>query len=371
MTSDHGAIGDGVSVIEGRSTTVGGMPVRRLLPRQPRRTVGAWCFLDHIGPVAHPDTLLSVGPHPHIGLQTVTYLFEGEVRHADSLGSDVSIVPGQLNLMSAGRGVAHAEEGSPAASATHGVQLWIAQPESSRFTEPSFDHHPELPTVGIGGMAATILAGEFAGVCSPASVATPIVGIDLSGEGGTEIALDPDFEYVLAPLSGQIEVEHAVVPIGSLADLGRRGRSIRVDLSGDARALLLGGEPFDEPILMWWNFVAAQPRGDRRRMAGVVDARAEVRLRGLAAQPDRERAPGLERSLGRNRAPGNDGGTTSASRGQGATRPTRCRIGRSNVLPGESVRPLTTSWQSCANQLRPRRSAHGSNLTTIIVAIEH
>src|SRR6185312_15192417 len=150
MAIDRSGADERVTVIEGRNTEVGGMPIRRLLPRRPRRTVGAWCFLDLFVPSMDHDRPMSVGPHPHIGLQTVTWLLEGAVRHTDSLGSDVSIVPGQLNLMSAGHGIAHAEVGSRSEPITRGVQLWIAQPEATRNTPPSFDHYSTLPVAQVG-----------------------------------------------------------------------------------------------------------------------------------------------------------------------------------------------------------------------------
>src|SRR5947209_4908276 len=151
-----------VEVTDSREATVGTMRVRRALPRRQRRTVGAWCFVDHMGPQqvteAHgPD----IGPHPHMGLHTVTWLVDGAVLHRDSLGSEQLIRPGQLNLMTAGHGVVHAEEAVDGYRGTlHGVQLWVAQPAATRDDGAAFEQHAELPVVEQGGAVATVLVGE-------------------------------------------------------------------------------------------------------------------------------------------------------------------------------------------------------------------
>jgi hypothetical protein len=199
---------------------------------------------------------MSVGPHPHIGLQTVTWLIEGEVRHTDSLGNDVTILPGQLNLMSAGYGVAHAEQGASTARRTHGVQLWIAQPDETRNAKPSFDHYAELPTVGVGNFTATVLAGSFLGERSPARVSTPIVGVEITGRGHATVPLDPRFEYGVAVLDGPVLLDGTAAGIDVLVDLSIGREHLVVESDGEVRILLLGGIPFPESILMWWNFVA-------------------------------------------------------------------------------------------------------------------
>ena len=171
-------------VTESRTTHVGDMLVRRALPRRARRTVGAWCFVDHMGPttVDDPRRGVGVGPHPHVGLQTVTWLLEGEVLHQDSLGSEQVIRPGQLNLMTAGAGVAHAEEGTGRYRGDlHGVQLWVAQPDGTRHAEPVFEHHADLPTLTLpGGGTATVLVGSLDGTASPARRDTESTGVDLA-----------------------------------------------------------------------------------------------------------------------------------------------------------------------------------------------
>lgn len=243
-----------------RLTEVGGITVRRALPKRPRRTIGAWCFVDHFGPATGPVTdLMQVGPHPHIGLSTVTWLLEGEVLHRDSLGSVQPIRPGQLNLMTAGHGVAHAEETPPGTPTTqHGVQLWVAQPDATRNGPPAFEHHAELPMVDLGGWQATVLVGGFDGVRSRARADTPLVGVALDATDGREatVPLDPAFEHGLVVFGGQVALGDERVEPGELIYLGpgRDGISIRTDRG--ARALLIGGEPFPHPVVMWWNFVA-------------------------------------------------------------------------------------------------------------------
>src|SRR5690348_5400393 len=194
-----------VDVWSARDALVGAIRVRRSLPRRERRTVGAWCFADHMGPADVTETNgIDIGPHPHTGLQTVTWLLEGEVLHRDSLGSEQIIRPGQLNLMTAGAGVAHSEEATGAyRGRLHGVQLWVAQPESSRHGPPAFEHHPELPHVRLGGSEATILVGAFADRMSSARADTPLVGVDAVVEvGPTEWPLDTGFEHALLILEG-------------------------------------------------------------------------------------------------------------------------------------------------------------------------
>ena len=244
-----------VEVGEGRLTDVGGIPVQRSLPRRGRRTVGPWCFVDHFGPADVPDVSMQVGPHPHIGLHTVTWVLEGELLHRDSLGSEQLIKPGQLNLMTAGRGVAHAEETPAGASGTlHGIQLWVAQPETTRSGAAAFEHHPSLPQAEVAGVVATMLVGELAGARSPARSDSPLVGADLVLRGSAMLPLDPAFEHALLVVDGPITADGVTVVPGAFAYFAP-GRT-ELALDGTARALLIGGVPFEEPILMWWNFVA-------------------------------------------------------------------------------------------------------------------
>ncbi|HEX3607898.1 MAG TPA: pirin family protein [Candidatus Dormibacteraeota bacterium] len=248
-----------VEIAPSRSASVGGLTVRRALPRRERRSVGAWCFLDHFGPASldHGDGML-VGPHPHTGLQTVTWLVSGEVLHRDSLGSEQLIRPGQLNLMTAGRGIAHAEETPTGGGAgLHGAQLWVALPEATRDGEAAFEHHAELPRVALGRCVATVLLGEFAGERSPARADTRLAGVELAMPGGEAVLpLDPAFEHALVVLDGAASVGVGVVEPGALCYLGLGRGRLELTSAGPARALLVGGVPFPDPLHMWWNFVA-------------------------------------------------------------------------------------------------------------------
>jgi redox-sensitive bicupin YhaK (pirin superfamily) len=249
-----------LEVTPSREAQVGAVRVRRALPRRTRRTVGPWCFVDHMGPVSvTEERAVDIGPHPHIGLQTVTWLVAGEMLHRDGLGSEQAIRPGQLNLMTAGYGLAHAEEATGRYRGDmHGVQLWVAQPERTRHGPPAFEHHAVLPRVGLGAGEATVLVGALAGLAgsrSPARSDTGQVGVDLDLRAGeTVVPLDPSFEHALVVLEGAVSVDGTLVEPGHLAYLGE-GRD-ELGLSGPARALLIGGEPFEAPVVMWWNFVA-------------------------------------------------------------------------------------------------------------------
>jgi redox-sensitive bicupin YhaK (pirin superfamily) len=263
--SERASVADSVfDVSESRSTRVGSMAIRRALPQRTRRTVGAWCFADHAGPVAiTPETGPEIGPHPHLGLQTVTWIVSGEVLHRDSLGSEQLIRPGELNLMTAGNGVAHAEERpTKEFGLFHGIQLWVAQPDATRNGEPAFEHHAELPRVELDHGEATVLVGNFAGLRSPARRDTEHVGIDLDLRGpNVVLPLEIGFEYAFIVLDGALEIGGHILEPGYLAYLGTGRDECVLDAPTPTRAILLGGLPFDEPIFMWWNFVA-RDRGE-------------------------------------------------------------------------------------------------------------
>ncbi|MDQ1014277.1 pirin family protein [Streptomyces afghaniensis] len=256
-----------VEVSDSREETVGKIRVRRALPRRGRRTVGAWCFADHMGPADVTESSgLDIGPHPHIGLQTVTWLTDGQVLHRDSLGSEQVIKPGQLNLMTAGGGVSHAEEATGHYRGTlEGIQLWIALPETTRNGPAAFEHHTELPQADLDNNAgtATVLIGDFTGLTSPARQDTLLVGTDLDLRAPATVPLRTEFEYALIVLEGTVAVHGRPLLPGSLGYLGEGRDELRLEVREPARAILLGGEPFPEPILMWWNFVArARPEID-------------------------------------------------------------------------------------------------------------
>ena len=248
---------DGIESREGRHTSVGGLNVTRVLPTKGRRTVGAWCFVDLMGPVdaERPDPM-EVGPHPHIGLSTVTWLLEGEALHNDSLGTEQVIRPGQLNWMTAGHGIAHAE--LAAKPPFRGVQMWVAQPEATRHGESAFVHHADLPQLELDHASASLFAGTLGEASSPARADTPLVGLDLSLRRGTTVLpAATTFEHAVIPLDGRVKVGPEVVEPGWLALLPTGIDELPIEASDDStRMLLLGGEPLGERIEMWWNFVA-------------------------------------------------------------------------------------------------------------------
>lgn len=247
-----------LTISDSRLTDVGGLPVHRALPQHGRRTVGAWCFLDRFGPTdVTPQQTMEVGPHPHIGLHTVTWLLSGQVLHSDSLGNQQSIRPGQLNLMTSGHGIAHAEDGrGEAPGLMDGVQLWVAQPEATRHDPPSFAHYAELPVVDLDAARATVLLGELAGARSPARTDSPLVGVDIAGSGRVDLPLEATFEHAVAVLYGGARVGDAVAAPNQLMYIGAGHDGVDLELMDSSRVLLLGGQPFTEEILMWWNFVA-------------------------------------------------------------------------------------------------------------------
>jgi redox-sensitive bicupin YhaK (pirin superfamily) len=270
------AEGPVVELAPGRRTQVGSLPVRRVLPQRPRRTVGSWCFLDHAGPVqVEPGVSFGIGPHPHMGLQTVTWLLAGELLHLDSLGSEQLIRPGQLNLMTAGHGVAHAEEDPARSEQVHAVQLWVAQPAATRDGPAAFEHHGELPRLALDQAEATVLVGAFGDVASPARRDSEHVGVELTLHGSTTVPLRPGDEHALVVLEGSVTVDGVVVEPGVLAYLGLDRDECALHSGGPARALLLGGVPFPEPILMWWNFVgrSRQELSEARRQWAADDGR--------------------------------------------------------------------------------------------------
>ena len=247
-----------VEVTASHEAQVGRFTVRRALPRRGRRTVGAWCFADHMGPADVTEgSGLDVGPHPHMGLQTVTWLLDGQALHKDTLGSEQVITPGQLNLMTAGHAVAHAEEATGHYRGTlEGIQLWIAQPDRTRSGEAAFEHHADLPQRDLDGAVATVLVGDLDGTRSPARHDTPLIGVDLDLRAATTVPLRPDFEYALVVMRGSLAVDGTPATPGHLAHLGLGRDEVRLDVTEPTRAILLGGEPFPEPLTMWWNFVA-------------------------------------------------------------------------------------------------------------------
>jgi redox-sensitive bicupin YhaK (pirin superfamily) len=253
----------GTEVTGARIARVGDIEVRRLLPLRQRRSVGAWCFVDHYGPASVDGVAgMQVPPHPHIGLQTVTWLIEGTVLHRDSLGSEQLIQPGQLNLMTAGHGIAHSEE-SPEdhGPSLHGVQLWLALPRAHRQVAPDFEHLTDLPKLRAGGLDVTVFAGSLAGAASPAHVFSPLVGAEISAsvDAPGTVPLTPSHEHVIFTAVGTAAAGGTELAPGSLLYLPTGHDSVAITARGGTRLFLLGGEPLGETLLMWWNFVGRTP----------------------------------------------------------------------------------------------------------------
>ena len=237
-----------------------GMMIRRALPNRQKRMIGAWCFLDHAGPMDIGNGEgMRVGPHPHTGLQTFTWMIEGEVLHRDSLGFEQVISPNQVNLMTAGRGISHSEE-SPAqhSSRLQLAQFWIALPNEHRYCQPAFQHYPDLPVILQDGFRVTLLVGEALGERAPTEVYTPLVAMDFTANEAatTQLSLNPEFEYGVLVLEGEAVVMGESLTAGVLLDLGIGRTELNMQSTGATRLLLIGGEPFKEDILLWWNFVA-------------------------------------------------------------------------------------------------------------------
>jgi redox-sensitive bicupin YhaK (pirin superfamily) len=261
---------------------VRGVFVQRSLPQRDLPTVGAWCFLDHFGSTAPSENLPpDINPHPHIGLQTVTWPFEGRIRHRDSIGSDVEIEPGQLNLMTSGHGIAHSEYTVTGAPAGHGLQLWVALPEGRRDIAPHFEQHRELPEVELPGLRARVLVGSLAGVRSPATAYTPIVGADMRLEPGctVNLPLTREFEHALLVVDGQVTAAGHPAEPGALLYLGSDRAELPLASAAGAHAVLIGGVPFGEDLVMWWNFVA-------RSHDEIQQARNDWESHDLARFPD-------------------------------------------------------------------------------------
>lgn len=227
--------------------------IKRNLPHAHLRRIGAWVFLDHFGPTAQVDGMV-VAAHPHTGLQTVTWPFAGRVDHRDSIGSQQLIEPGQLNLMTAGRGIAHSEMSLVGPRSLHAVQLWVALPNEVRNMEPTFEHVGNPPTFQASGLKAKVFVGELGGVVSPAKIYSPLVGAELQVSGAAKLPIRSDWEHGVLVVSGSATINGEVVAKDQLFYV-EAGVS-ELELSGDFTAILIGGEPFAEPIVMWWNFIA-------------------------------------------------------------------------------------------------------------------
>jgi redox-sensitive bicupin YhaK (pirin superfamily) len=243
-------------ILEPRRVPLGGLraiDVWRTLPHRDLPTIGAWCFVDHFGPTLDRMTVL---PHPHTGLQTVTWPIAGDVRHRDSLGNDVVLRPTELNLMTSGAGISHSEF-SVGDGDMHGIQLWLALPGSERAGVASFEHIDDLPRVFGDHWTGILLVGELAGGKSPAIVHSPVVGaeIRLDAAGPAVLPLDPGFEHGILAVTGDIGVDGDVLGHRHLQYVPQGASSLVIEADVPTTAFLIGGEPFTEPLVMWWNFI--------------------------------------------------------------------------------------------------------------------
>jgi redox-sensitive bicupin YhaK (pirin superfamily) len=252
-----------VEVLTARDVPLGGpraMTVRRTLPQRQRSLIGAWCFADHYGPNDVSITGgMDVAPHPHTGLQTVSWLFSGEIEHRDSLGMHAYVRPGEVNLMTGGHGICHSEVSTPATTVLHGVQLWVVLPDSDRHAPRNFEHHVPEPVELTGGTLRVFL-GSLAGSSSPVATFTPLLGAELVLEPWARVTLetDPEFEHGVLVDTGGVEVCGQAVGRAELGYLGPGHASMTIENRDPtpSRVVVLGGTPFDEEIVMWWNFVA-------------------------------------------------------------------------------------------------------------------
>ncbi|ANH37203.1 Quercetin 2,3-dioxygenase [Nocardioides dokdonensis FR1436] len=258
---EQGPLTGTVEVLPARDVPLGGpraMLVRRTLPQRSRSLIGAWCFLDHYGPDDVAVTGgMSVAPHPHTGLQTVSWLFTGEIEHRDSVGSHAMVRPGELGLMTAGRGISHSEISTAGTTTLHGAQLWVALPDATRHCDPGFEYHAPTPLTG-PGWEVRVFLGTLLGTTSPVRTHTPLLGAEVLLEPGTSLSLDVDTAHehgVLVDL-GPVVVDGVEVDRCELAYVPPGGDVLTLVAGADgARLLVLGGEPFGESIVMWWNFV--------------------------------------------------------------------------------------------------------------------
>jgi redox-sensitive bicupin YhaK (pirin superfamily) len=251
--------------IEPRVRDIGNFTVHRILPTAQRRAVGPFVFLDRMGPATFvPDQGIDVRPHPHIGLATVTYLFEGEILHRDSLGSVQAIRPGDVNWMTAGSGIAHSERTPPeqrkGGAGAFGIQSWIALPKAHEETAPAFFHHGKnaLPEGALeGGVRVRVIAGSAFGYTSPVATFVPTLYCDVKMPAGARLAMPIEHvERAVLPVSGRIAIDGSAVPEGAMVVL-KSGVAATLEAVESARVMLLGGEPLDGPRHLWWNFVSS------------------------------------------------------------------------------------------------------------------
>jgi quercetin 2,3-dioxygenase len=302
LTCPGGAPGtDGVEILSAREVPFGGpraMTVRRTLPQRKRSLIGAWCFADHYGPIPSDRSGgMDVPPHPHTGLQTATWLFAGEVEHRDSLGTHAIVRPGELNLMTGGHGICHSEVSTTGAATLHGVQLWLALPDAHRHTTRAFHHHTP-PTIDLGRATARVFLGSLAGETSPVPTFTPLLGAEivLDPHARITLAVDPTHEHGVLVDTGTVVLAGTDLARTDLGYLAPGTTTLELTNPGGqpARVLLLGGAPFDEDIVMWWNFVArSHEEVVAFREAWERESDQFGRIDGYTGTPQRLPAPAL------------------------------------------------------------------------------
>ena len=262
-----------LQLVEARQRDLGGFVVRRVLPAEGRQMVGPFIFFDHMGPTQfEPGHGIDVRPHPHIALATVTYLFSGSLEHRDSLGNVREIRPGDVNWMTAGQGIAHSERTPHLARAAgetiHGIQSWVALPDGREDDPPSFTHYPAsvIPQRAIGGVTLSVIAGDALGLRSPVVTAWPTLYVHAHFAPGTVLEMPAEHdERAVYVVQGELTTDAGKVVEGQLAALAP-GTNIRLRAVGEVRAMLLGGNRFPSPRLIWWNFVASsQERIERAK----------------------------------------------------------------------------------------------------------
>ncbi len=252
-----------MEVLTPRDVPLGGlraMTVRRTLPQRQRSLIGAWCFLDHYGPddVEGSGGML-VPPHPHTGLQTVSWLFTGEIEHRDSAGHHAFVRPGELNLMTAGRGISHSEYSTPGTTTLHGAQLWLALPDGDRQVDPTFEHFAPEAVSG-EGWVARVFIGSLLGSTSPVKTYSPLLGAELTLAAGTtrRVPIDPTYELGVLVDFGSVTVDGKPVDAHELGFLDAGAESLELTAGEETRLLILGGPPFGEKIVMWWNYIGRE-----------------------------------------------------------------------------------------------------------------
>ncbi len=253
---------DDLVVLQPREVPLGGpraMTVRRTIQHRDRSFIGAWCFVDHYGPDDVAVTGgMDVAPHPHTGLQTVSWLFEGEIEHRDSAGYHAMVRPGEVNLMTSGGGIAHSEVSTDTTTTLHGVQLWVVLPEADRATPRDFEHYAAPAVEVTPGVRTRVFVGELAGQASPVETFTALLGVEvhLDAEATWRVELDPTHEHGVLLDAGDLTVDGRPLARGEIAirDAGATAMTLQAG-STPVRAMLLGGEPYDEEIVMWWNFI--------------------------------------------------------------------------------------------------------------------